>query len=724
MALTSINLAANPSENPVEQTAVLDAKAMRDRVTSMTSAELAKTIEDMNGPQAMPEVFRETEVQDAIAKRMEEVDVSLQTKEQWEALKGNVAKNAITDKAEAAFVKELEAKGGIRFAIGKAIMNVLAWFGFKKAKRLKESLEKKGYLRTAAESAKEHPIFTTFLATITGKEATAFFAKNKDAAAYLEQNKDAIETEIRKRAEETGEDVQKVTRDFGDRLRDLLAKGGDLGLKGLAIGISKVFGGNYDEETGVVTLPHSSMRPSVVIAWQAGKRRRSAFSAIIMEDRLKAIMKQTNIVTKGAQEISGHKQKLAARALELMKNGTLRNAPIAESLELERILGTLETDLNLDGTKPIKEAVDYNPRDAEKRLQALSDEMERQYKTEVKDFNETKKTVFEKMDSAEKQIAADAGNADSVRKETMNMVRKEMDDYNDANKKNKLALGEQLAAALSDVEQHAPQLKSSEGKVGKSLEWVAKKAENTGCMIKKVPGGKYAVGAITGYSFLPLALQGMAAMRAGEEGEAAKKAFRNDAIEAVSGFIPVVGEAMDIRAAVMGTDLNGRELSTMQRVTSGVMGGLGAASIALTPFTGGLSLVGFRGLRGFFAGVKAVRIADKAKDGIRVAGATADSIKAIRTGEKNLERLQNMAAITQTQQRARRAKNFVQNAQRTMQVATYAQLGWEVCTGVATIYSSGSTLVETGMKKAGEAIDTAEAFVDSKFSSSDEPASV
>lgn len=707
-----------PKEN------VGSASDLRERVKNMTSAELAKTIEEMNGPKAMPDIFRETDVQDAIAKRMEEVDVSLDTKEKWESLKGGILKNAITDKAEAAFVKELEEKGGIRLKIGKAILTVLSWLGFKKAKALKESLEKKGYLRTAAEGAKEHPIFTTFLATITGKEAAAFFANNKDAAEYLEQNKDAIETEIRKRAEETGQDVETVTHDLGDRLRDILAKGGDLGIKGLAIGITTVFGGAYDEETGVVTLPHSSMRPSVVIAWQAGKRRRSAFSAIVMEDRLKAIMKQTNIVTKGAREISGHKQKLAARALELMKQGTLRNAPIKESLELERILGVLETDLNLDGTKPIKEAVDYNPADAEKRLQALTDEMERQYKTEVQDFNETKKTVFEKMDSAEKQIAADAGNADSVRKETMNMVRKEMDEYNDTNKKNKLAIGEQLADALSNVEQHAPQLKSAEGPVGKTLEFVAKKAENTGCKIRKVPGGKYVVGAITGYSFLPLALQGMAAMRMGEEGEAAKKAFQNDLIEAGSGFIPVVGEAMDIRAAVMGTDLNGRELSTAQRITSGVMGGLGAVSLALTPFTGGLSVVGFRGLRGLFAARKAAKVAKLADKGITVAGATEDSIKAIRAGEKNLETLQNMAAITKTQQRARHAKNFVQNAQRTMQVATYAHLGWEVCTGVATIYDAGSTVVETGMKKAGAAIDTAEAFVDSKLSFSDEPAGV
>ncbi len=700
-------------------------ESMRDRVKSMTSAELAKTIEDMNGPKAMPEIFRETEVQDAIARRMEEVDVSLDTKAQWAKLKGSVVTNAITDKAEAAFVKELEAKGGIRLKIGKAILSVLAWLGFKKAKNLKESLEKKGYLRTAAESAKEHPIFTTFLATITGKEAAAYFIQNPGARDYLEQNKDAIETEIKKRAEATGEDVEKVTRDFGDRLRDILAKGGDLGIKGLAIGITTVFGGTYDEETGVVTLPHSSMRPSVVIAWQAGKRRRSGFSAIVMEDRLKAILKQTNIVTKGAREISGHKQKLAARALELMKQGTLRNAPIAESLELERILGVLEKDLNLDKTKPIKESADYNPADAEKRLQALSDEMDRQYKTEIQDFNKTKKTVFEKMDSAERQIAANAGNADSVRQETMNMARREMDDYNEGLKKNKLALGEQLAAALADAEKHAPQLKSAEGPVGKSLEWVAKKAENTGCTIKKLPGGKYVVGAITGYSFLPLALQGMASMRQGEEGEAAKKAFQNDLIEAGSGFIPVVGEAMDIRAAVMGTDLNGRELSTTQRITSGVMGGLGAVSLALTPFTGGLSVVGFRGLRGWLGGMKAVKIAKRADTGISVAGATEDSIKAIRAGEKNLQTLQNMAAITQTQQRARRAKNFVQNAQRTMQVATYAHLGWEVCTGVATIYQEGSTLVETGMKKAVEAIDVAEAFVDSKIPSfSDESAGV
>jgi len=270
---------------------------------------------------------------------------------------------------------------------------------------------------------------------------------------------------------------------------------------------------------------------------------------------------------------------------------------------------------------------------------------------------------------------------------------------------------------LADAEQHAPKLKSAEGTIGKSLEWVAKKAESTGTTIKKLPGGKYAIGAITGYSFLPLALQGMTAMRAGAEGEAAKKAFQNDLIEAGSGFIPVVGEAMDIRAAVMGTDLNGRELSTAQRVTSGVMGGLGAISLALTPFTGGLSVIGFRGLRGLFAGSKAVKVAKLADKGITVAGATEDSIKTIRTGEKNLEVLQKMATVTKTQERARRAKNFVQNAQRTMQVATYAHLGWEVCTGVATIYEEGSTLVETGMKKAGEAIDVAEAFVDSKIPS-------
>lgn len=717
MPLFKKTATAAPTETLLDEMKELTPDAMRAKVKAFTSEQLDRFVDDMNGAKEMPAMFEEAEMQDAVAKRMEEVDVSLDTKDKWNALRSKVGEKSpvISAEAEESFLNTLKEKGGMSYYAGVAAITVLSWFGFKKASALKSSLKGKGFLRTAIEGAKEHPIFTAFLAALgigAGKMTLDYFTKNKAAKDYLTDNKDAIEAEIKAEAERTGEDVETVALSFGDKLKTILSKGADLGSKALVVGISTVFGGTYDEETGVVTLPHSSMRPPVVIAWQAGRRRRSAFSSLLIEDRLKTIVKQTQVVTKEAKNVSGHKQKLAARALELMQGGTMRNAPVKESMELERILGVLEKDLNLDGTKPIKEAVDYTPADAEKRVQALADEMERQHKTEVKDFNDTKKKVFDQMDSAEKQIAAGAGNADVIRRDTMEKAKKEMTDYNDGLKAEKLALGEQLGDALSNLDTQVTQQSGPKGKTAKTLEWATKKAESVGCGMRKVPGGKFVVGAITGYSFLPLALQGMAAAgREGAEGEAAKKAFQNDLMEAGGGFIPVVGEYLDIKSAVTGTDLNGRELSTTQRVTAGVMGGLGTVSLALTPFTFGLSAIGFRALRGAVAVGKTVKVANNLRKGINVAGATNDSIKAIRAGEKNLQLLKNMATVTKAQQHARRAKNFVQNAQRTMQLYTYSMLGYEVATGVATIYESGSDLVSAGVEKANAAIDTATNFV-------------
>lgn len=717
MAFFKKTASAAPSDTLLDEMKELTPDAMRSKVKEFTSDQLDRFVEDMNGAKAMPEIFQEEEMQDAIAKRMEEVDVSLETQDKWKALKEKVGAKTpvITEEAEESFLKTLKEKGGMSYYLGAAALSVLSWFGFKKAKALKGSLEGKGYLRTAVEGVAEHPIFTAFLAALgigAGKMTLDYFAKNKQAKEYLTDNKDAIETEINAEAARTGEDAEKVALSVADKLKNILSKGADLGLEALATGISTVLGGKYDEETGVVTLPHSSLRPPVVIAWQAGKRRRSGFSSLVVESRLKGIVRQAGIVAKGGQEISGHKQKLATRALELMNSGVLRNAPVRESMELERILGTLEKDLNLAGTKPIKEAVDYNPADAEKRVKALADEMERQHKVESDDFNKTKKQVFDKMDDGEKRIAAGVGNADDIRRETMDSVKKQMADYNDGLKADKLALGQQMSDALTNLGQHAPlQQNGPKGATAKTLEWATKKAEAAGCNMRKLPGGKVVTALITGYSFMPLALQGAAALRSGEEGEAAKKALQNDMIEAGAGFIPVVGEAMDIRSAVMGTDLNGRELSTGQRVTAGVMGGLGAVSLALTPFTAGLSVVGFRMLRGGLAARKAVKVASNVKKGITVAGATEDSIKAIRAGEKNLKTLEKMSELTKLNQHARRAKNFVQNAQRTMQLHTYAMLGYEVATGIGAIYESGSDIVETGIDKANQAIDTASDFV-------------
>ena len=708
-----------PSETLLESMRELTPDAMRDQVTRLTKTDLEHLIRDMNDAKELPRVFEEAGVQQALERRMEELGITMETKDQFNALRSKIdaQKTKIDAKAEKTFFDRLMKKGGGWAIAGSIALTVLSWLGFSKAKALKQSLKEKGYLRTAVEGVKEHPIFSMFLAGIGVKVGS-------EAYQYFTQNEAPITSRIKDIAKETGTPVGAVTMNLADKLRGIVSSTADAGLRGIVKGTAFVFGGEYDEETGVVSLPGSTLRPPVIVAWQAGVRRRMHVPLFVVEDRLQAILKQTGIVTAGSQEIAGHKKKLASRALEIMKTGTTRGGT-AEALELERILDTLSSDMKLD-KKHLLDEVHFKPGEAEKRIKTLEADMERIYKTEIEDFRATKDAVQDGLFQTEKQINAGTfkGSVENLKKNAVQNADTRIKEYRQRILDTKLPIAEQLTHALDAlagtgkqgaVAEHAAHALDTETAGGKLrtrfLEGTTRKVEQFGYSMKKVPGGKYVLAGVVGYSFLPLLMEGAAALRPGEKGHEAKKAFTNDLIEAGGGFVPVVGEYLDIKGAITGKDLNGRELDTWQRATMGTLGGLGTVSLVLAPFSGGLSVVGFRTIRGFFAAKKAVKVAKLASQGIEVAGATNKSLKAVKVGAKDIEKLDNMLEITDAQRRIRGVRNTIQNAQRTMQVVTYGHLGVQLFSGMTTLYGNAEHLIEQGKQKVIRGIDIAEQTV-------------
>lgn len=721
-------LPESPTGHLLDHLKTLTPDALRERVTTLTGADLDQLVRAMEGANAVPEIFKNSDILVGIEHQIEKQGVQEDVRNRWLALKHSIESNtaAVTNTAEKGFLQHLLSRGGGMAVLGISAITVLSWLGFSKAKKLRASLREKGYLRTAIEGAKEHPIFAAFIAAMGVKAGS-------EAFRYLSENRSAIESRIESIAGQTGKSVASTTIDIAEKARSIIGTGVDAGLGGLVKGLSFALGGEYDEETGVVTLPHADLRPPFIIAWQSGIRRRGGPEAVrglvskfVMEDRLNAILRQTDVAIKQTQAGGVHKKRLAERALDLMKSGTVPGAITRESLELERIFDTLSDDLKLSKADMARE-VRYRPREAAQRVELLQAEMERLHTTEVQDFRTVKDAVQNRLYEAERQLAKGTfrGSAANVKEEAVRNAQERIKTYQDELVGKKLAIGEQLTDALNHLTgeaghssvvrerglQQLDDVTAGGGWKSNLLESATSKAEKIGYGIRKIPGGKYVVRGLVGYSFLPLALEGVAALRAGEKGGEARKAVMLDATEAGLGFVPFVGEAMDLRAAFMGTDLNGRELSTMQRVTSGAMGALGAASIALGFFTGGLSVVGFRAVRGILASRRAVKTLKLAEEGVEIASVTQKSIKAIRAGEKNAERLESMLQVTNTQRKLRGIKNVVDNAQRTMQVATYAHLGYNLASGVAGIYGNVEDFVGKVQNTGLKAVDAVESFV-------------
>lgn len=707
--------------NTLEQ---LPADERRERVQHMTGTELQELIGDINGASTMPKMFESPDAQIALEQRMEELGVTMDTQSNWETLKRSLdaSKTAVAEKAESAFTDEIFKKAGGWGLVATGALALFSWLGFRKAKALKESFAEKGYLRTAVESAKDHPVFAAFVA---GLGVTAGVGTLK----YLQSNAEPITAAIAEKAKEMGVPGTEAAKTLADKLRTIVGNGIDLGLKGTVMGLATVFGGTYDEETGVVTLGHNTLHSPVITAYQAGVRRRagngllkSTYSRFLIQDRLSAVLEQGKIAAANAAEARAYtelpKNILAKRGLELLNKQSMT---AAEEAEVGRIVSSLESDLRLEG-KAITE-VQADPAEAKRHLADVQERMKAANLEEIEGFNALKQRVEQDLLQAEENIRKGTyvGSAEDYKKRVVRDANDRMQQFRDELTVKKISIGTAFENALNGMQgaigEHVrydlDATTHGRGLTGSVLEGSTKLAEKAGFNMRKLPGGKWVMGGIIGYSLVPLALEGAAALRPGKEGEAAKKALILDATDAGVGFIPVVGELNDFRAAIMGTDLNGRELDTTARVTAGVMGGLGSAALVLGFFTGGTSIAGFKVLRGAFAAKRAMKAVKLAENATTISNVTQKTLKAADRATDSARSLENMYTITKTQKMARSAMNVVHNAQRGMQLYTYGMLGYSMASGAVELYNSAEGAVANVQKKIIGGIDTAERFATS-----------
>jgi len=705
------------SPSPERPKNIVESQAdMQKRVTSMTSAELARTIAEMNNAKAMPEIFRGREVQDAIEKRMAEVDVSLNTKEQWERLRGSITTNAIEGAAEDRFVEELEKKGGIRYRIGKFLLKILSIFGFKKAVALQESIKEKGFLRTALEGAKEYPAFTSFLAMI-GVKATP------QVTEYLKQNEAPITQVLQEKIQNSTEPAEQVVRSYAERVKDVAAKAADGGIAILAKGLAGILGGTYDEETGVVSIPSllgesATIRPPVIMAWQAGARLRggntllkAAYSTMLVESKFKTFLRDAKGANKQLDAAMEGKKALAQRGLEIIQKNNGFAIAGKEGKELEDILTVLEKEVGFT-SKDVMQTIGADPKELEARRQDVLTHMDELSKQEIADFNATKTRVETMLKDAEENMKKGnhGGAPDEYRKTVIEDVNKLTAEYNAKATAMKVAEGQKAASLMSMLDAQAQeqlQRTKQPNIVNRGLEKTASSMESFGFSMAKSPVG-FVVKGVAAYSFLPLITEGVAAFRQGEEGAAAQKAVMLDATEAGLGFIPIVGNVMDFRAAIMGTDLNGRELDTWGRVTSAAFGTVGMAADILGFFTAGTTTIAYRAARGAMKAGKAVL---KTADTVKTVGATADVIKSANAAADTMKSMENMYDTTKSVSKAggllHKAHNVVRGAQHSMQIVTYTQLGVSLAMGMSTVAEN----IGGGLEKAGNFVQSGATMV-------------
>lgn len=726
-----------------EVAALKSPEPLRERVKQMTSVEFQSLMAEMKQSPDLPKNFAEEGVQKELEDRMEREGVTQDVRQQWQTLKANIEtkKAAAMAGAEKGFVEKMMAKGGGWMVLGSVGITILSWLGFKKAKALKESLKTKGYLRTAIEGAKEHPIFAAFLGALGLKAGT-------DAYNYVLNNRDAIEGYIGQHGGKTAEQATIAAMDLAAKVREGAGQAKDFSIKHLVKGLAWATGGTYDEETGVVTMPSllglpATLRPPVVIAWQSGVRgdvghrvMKVGHSLYLVENRLQKLVHETSITTSKVSEASAEKKLLAQRALELLKDPTARSGGTnVASGELDRILKVLEPDLQLRQVKPI-DVTGATPEELNKRREHLVAEMEHLSTKEITKFNGVKSDILNIMDKAELDIRKGnyVGSAADFKASKITEVKEKIKTYTDDLRSQKLGLSNELADVLGDLHERAgAHLDNAPGGGNRLIEQTRRKVESLGYKLSQSLPGKFVTKGIAAYSFLPLAMEATAAMQSGPEGDAAKKALTkkaliNDGLEAGLGFVPVVGELMDFRAAIMGKDLNGRELSTLQRVTSGAFGTLGTASIALGFFTGGTSIGAFKAFRGAMAAKKALKITDQAAQGIQKVSVTAkslgvvvDGVRAAETidtvnhGVKAVDGLRDMYKTTQSSgeflHAAQKLQHIIHGAQNTMQLATYAHLGYEVASGMTTIYGNVEDFVESTKNKVVKGAETVQNFL-------------
>jgi len=126
------------------------------------------------------------------------------------------------------------------------------------------------------------------------------------------------------------------------------------------------------------------------------------------------------------------------------------------------------------------------------------------------------------------------------------------------------------------------------------------------------------------YGFKKLALPGLIVgteLYALASGKAKTREVLWDLGEAGAGFLPVVGTALDFKAAFTGRSLSGRRMGAKERMLSGFFGAIGLVADAATIFGGlGLGLrAGIGGMKGAAKTARAIKTADHIRDAANAA---------------------------------------------------------------------------------------------------------
>lgn len=698
-------------ESLIDRLKTLAPEKLRDAVKAMTSGDLEELIARMESTREVPEIFRDASARDLLDRRITELGgVSDDTRSKWQVLKATIEgkTEGLKEEAEKSVMRQIIEKGGPTAVIAGIGIAILAFFGVKWAKELKEG----GVLNFA----KEHPVFLAFLSAL-GVSA------GYTAIEYFKQNEHGITEHIKWLSAQSGKPLTETAVSVAEKVKDGIREFGANTLDNLNKGIAWALGGTVDEETGVVTLPHSTLRPMVIVAYQAGVRRRGGlkiaqkvFSGVLVERKLDAMLREGDIAGSLSNEQRTKADK-ARRARTLMGEH-LKNGYLKPELhrELTGILNELAPELAQDATETRRRSrltINEQSHEKIKDLDVLERRAAAAYSAEIENYKQKRAALTAAMHDADTAIREgkipNGMKPEDYRNSVMAEVKEKAKFYQEELTRNKVRLGNEIVAAM----EHHYGAKLQAG-IGGPLERVTRRFEGFGFRIARSIPGKIAMKGIIGYSFLPVAMEGMSALSHGlntKEGQAAATAFRNDLISAGGGFIPVVGEALDFYSAISGKDLNGRELSVGNRVLMATMGTLGTASIVAGFFTGGASVVAFRAIRAGVASRRAWQVARVAKGAVKAADSAQDIAKTVKTGEKAAEGMRALAKITDFQKAAARAQRVVHTAQRGVQAYVYGHLGYQLTCGAVELYHGGAAMFEQGKEKAIQGVEAVERFI-------------
>ena len=519
----------------------------------------------------------------------------------------------------------------------------------------------------------------------------------KEIRDYMQLNRDSLVREIEGIARERNIEPQQAAHDVGHRIGDYIRSAGSSTVDTFIKGIVYVCQGTINPETGAIVLPHSTLRPHFWVAYQAGTRSRWASGKIWrnVQPWLGSGFQTTTQKMMSIADIAVGQSVDRAKRIDdvhkeikfLEKKGDLAGAKKLEN----KLAKALNIEINKDtGTK----------------LQLIAGEAEALHRKNITDFPKISESVRNDLQRIEDRIRTGKDiptgtSVESWKRTELQKVQDKMDKHYSDLKDRKIDLGNQYAKTAND---HAKARMDTAG--GGVLDRTRNKMEKAGITVTGATKvGNFAVKAAIGWSLFPLMAETASATMNMAEGDVKQKNLRKkkedgyalteneerelkrlenqwkavgwDAAQLGGGFLPVVGEAIDFYGAISGKDLNDRQLSTMSRVTMGVMGTLGVGSLVLAPLTGGISVIGFRAIRGGRAASKALNTAKGAEQGV----------KALEQSTKFIDTARKIGTLTTVQKTARAGRTAIQTTRSGMQIFSYGMLGYQMGAGAVDFLS-------------------------------------